>query len=549
MSGIEVAGLVLGAIPLLIAALEHYEGGLDSARSFFKWRGGLSGMIQALWYQHTSYVQSIQLLLEPIATEQERQIMLDDATHILWKSTEMSEALQNRLGNAYQVYMHTVQRIEDIVKAIAEKLNIQGANKASTLVNQKGLEAMVLAHPPMKKNGNCVFQFKQSVNFNMSRRKVRRLLDELKSCNMRLDSFANKAEKLEEPFKADMKPKFTAPLITIEENAAMLYKAIYRTWTEHKAAIRQKFSSVKDDASRFGISLFRSSLTPEWLDVEIRLVETPPLNQQRRPTVRISAPVSPGTAPPSIPQAPYPDISSLQIVDNLCSIIQTPGHPWMGFCLDGDECLRGTYPTKSRASGHLQTAVTLEDLFLASYQFSKEDLYCLCVTLSSSLIQLSHTPWLCQTWDKSDIVFLRRKDNSGLSVSISHPYLKREHSTTGQTSAGEDSYPKNDCPKLLALGVLLVEIVSCRPVESMRRPEDLGPDANANSLTDFLVVRRWIQEQKDSGNLTLGFYSAISHCLKSFADPTSSLLNEDVRMTVEERVLAPLQQEMRILFG
>jgi hypothetical protein len=50
MSGIEIAGIVLGAIPLVIAALEHYEQALDSAIAFRKWNRELSAAIQGLWY-------------------------------------------------------------------------------------------------------------------------------------------------------------------------------------------------------------------------------------------------------------------------------------------------------------------------------------------------------------------------------------------------------------------------------------------------------------------------------------------------------------------
>ena len=50
MSGIEIAGLVLGALPLVISALEHYEGALDSTYAFFRWRGELSVAIRKLWY-------------------------------------------------------------------------------------------------------------------------------------------------------------------------------------------------------------------------------------------------------------------------------------------------------------------------------------------------------------------------------------------------------------------------------------------------------------------------------------------------------------------
>lgn len=50
MSGVEIAGLVLGAIPLVIAALEHYEDALDPTIAFLMWNRELSAAIQNLWY-------------------------------------------------------------------------------------------------------------------------------------------------------------------------------------------------------------------------------------------------------------------------------------------------------------------------------------------------------------------------------------------------------------------------------------------------------------------------------------------------------------------
>ena len=133
MSGIEVAGIVLGAIPLVISALEHYEGGLDSTIAFFKWQTELSTAIRKLWYQHTSYEQTIRLLLTPITDDQELSEMMDDTGSKLWKDGELSDQLRGRLGKAYHPYLKTIGEIEGIMKTLAERLDIAGANKVSNL--------------------------------------------------------------------------------------------------------------------------------------------------------------------------------------------------------------------------------------------------------------------------------------------------------------------------------------------------------------------------------------------------------------------------------
>lgn len=83
---------------------------------------------------------------------------------------------------------------------------------------------IVLANPPSKKHGIPNFQFSKRVKFTMKRQKVKRLLVELDTCNRRLDTFANKAEKPEEQYKAEKKSKFALPLYLIKENATRLYE-------------------------------------------------------------------------------------------------------------------------------------------------------------------------------------------------------------------------------------------------------------------------------------------------------------------------------------
>jgi hypothetical protein len=80
-------------------------------------------------FQHTSYVLSIRLLLTSITTDQELHDMMDDTDNALWKSDDIADALQRKLGDAYQAYMRTIRQIEGITKSLAEKLDIEGADK------------------------------------------------------------------------------------------------------------------------------------------------------------------------------------------------------------------------------------------------------------------------------------------------------------------------------------------------------------------------------------------------------------------------------------
>jgi hypothetical protein len=177
------------------------------------------------------------------------------------------------------------------------------------------------------------------------------------------------------------------------------------------------------------------------------------------------------------------------------------------------------------------------------HHLSKEEVHSLSLTLSSSLLQLSRTPWLCQPWTKYNILFLRVKNSLNQNIDFKHPYLINEHKT-GAPTAHSETWRRKDSSNILALAILLVGILSGESIESLRLPQDLGDDQRPNDFTDLQVIRRWVEKAKESGNLTAAFHSAILHCSQCFVDSLLNLTDTAVRVGIEEHVLSPLQEEM-----
>jgi len=82
-------------------------------------------------------------------------------------------------------------------------------------------------------------------------------------------------------------------------------------------------------------------------------------------------------------------------------------------------------------------------------------------------------------------------------------------------------------------------------VQDLTQPEDLGPGGVPNEATDLQVLKRWIVQEKE--NLSFAFRGAITHSMKSFADPGIDLLNLDFRQSVIESAVAPLLVELHYL--
>ena len=62
--------------------------------------------------------------------------MMDDASHKLWKSEDIAKELEKRLGDAYKPYLMTIRQIEEVTRALAEKLDIQGSNKVRSILSK-----------------------------------------------------------------------------------------------------------------------------------------------------------------------------------------------------------------------------------------------------------------------------------------------------------------------------------------------------------------------------------------------------------------------------
>jgi hypothetical protein len=129
VTGVETAGLVLGAIPLLISALENLENMAAPTKAFFSWKPHLRKLIQELYTIHTSYDQAVRLLLKPFADHADQTTMMDDPRSELWKEGDIADSLRGHLGSAYRPFTLTIDEVSEILVEIATCLNIPGSQQ------------------------------------------------------------------------------------------------------------------------------------------------------------------------------------------------------------------------------------------------------------------------------------------------------------------------------------------------------------------------------------------------------------------------------------
>ena len=117
MSGIEIAGLILGAVPLTIAALQHYKKAHEMLGSF-KHKSMLIDRLLGVLQEQKFCLESESILILRAAG----CIINGEDLQAAFLRGDIVENLSKYLGHAYEPYLKALTRcqtsLEDIVRKI-----------------------------------------------------------------------------------------------------------------------------------------------------------------------------------------------------------------------------------------------------------------------------------------------------------------------------------------------------------------------------------------------------------------------------------------------
>lgn len=123
MSGIEVAGLILGVIPVILFALDHYKVTRQKWPRFKRKSLFIDSLIRELRYQKNLLESDITIILQSVGFEQAdiRQDDLRELMSILRRS-DVRAHVEEFFGGAYQLYMEGLQGIERTLQETIQHL-------------------------------------------------------------------------------------------------------------------------------------------------------------------------------------------------------------------------------------------------------------------------------------------------------------------------------------------------------------------------------------------------------------------------------------------
>ncbi|KAI9788455.1 MAG: hypothetical protein M1816_006891 [Peltula sp. TS41687] len=539
MPGIEIAGLVLGAIPVLIGAVDLYKDGIRRVGTAFRKRKYVEKLAHALLLQKQILEETVKSIL--IASGCEHIWRLEDDPVGYLSDEGVREQFLDYLGqNNHTAFTGTLEQSKYIVKKIARNI----AGLVPELEQQDPTDDLLGI---IKANQDA-----KAMRLDIVPR-VRLILgvNELKDAVQELDGITNALDRLTrvvlsnrqlvEATTSRKAVKLAKALRQVRDFASGLYLAISRGWRDgcHSKHEAKLFLEDRvDAATQISRQIGKDTSTPI-LVFQLMFAASIGLEQMlcHETVVHVfkddtedgstSCLVSRSTrssqitiaGPQSEPQA-RPEVT---FVGDICGAIEAAqcNRRQFAFVLTGNKQMGTISTTKEKLLIPYQqvNALTLKALLsgdnssrhgpVLPWKFRMS----LALRLASNLLQLLQTQWLESAWSKDVVYFLLRSTDRVDNAAGDHPHVDVGRPFVSLTfdDISPSALPRGKVePKvaLLELGILLLEIWHETTLET-RFSLTRAPIGHYERLT---LALEWLDDTNDP--LPDLYDKAVSHCVR-----------------------------------
>jgi hypothetical protein len=525
----EIVGVILGSLPLIISAVEHYTDLVQTVSRAVRYKTELKSLKHDLDAESMIFLDTLERVLDGLISARQLEDLLNDPSSELWKDKRLNEKLEDRLGRSYSVYLETVVRMLDTIQQFNERLDIDEHGKVRW-TESTGLKLA------LKRAG-----------FSLRKRNFDDLVDQLQKHNRHLEKFTNRSI---ESAPSRQKRKVSRKFQLLGSYAKSAFNALESSFQcgcqgpgEHTALFglttpppppRMKLqSTIKQRKAEFHVVISgkffdndqAQDRTLTWQEVSLITDDSSDLPHEAMPQAVIAMSVTStanklsalsigqktsfsgnklaqGSAPAPRKQVAFAHTPSTFIqstqpsthvadvqkhISSICKTISSPpncNYPdSLGYILDQNcKFLFCPRERSSNTRNKLWSTVSLghvihnQDLGLVP-QLTPWDRLSLAAKLASAVLQLHASPWLQSTWNTNDVLFLQR-DNEHLydQAFVANKILKSGKQAI--KPSGLSMFNET----LLALAVILVELC-LGPIEKLQTADDLQAGVYANMMT------------------------------------------------------------------
>jgi hypothetical protein len=564
-TGIEAAGLVLGAIPLILAGLEFYAKGIAVTKRYWKYKEEIETISQQLRSQGIIYLNTINILLIGVVESKEMAEFLATPGGPRWQEKKFDQKLQARLGTSYSTYMETINQLG----TIAERLRLNSAGQAQFV------------------EPSTIKQHYKRWKFCLKFSEYKDLIEQLEKANQTLKCLTEQTASLG---SQQALPKSGCPSVSnflvVKDRAEGLYEALRGGWScscrgHHSVSLRlearmnQRMSEDDYNDNKvmqvpfhvlFHYNHQQASMTTSkmreapWIreeaDVHVEYDQDQAGLTMARKTQQGKGVRFAGQNIPKAGTTVLECLPNMQPIKDLCSTIRLLQKPAQAvwFSLPAKEIAKRRYsvhiyPNKQLLSGPDTWAISSVRSLLDDKSFTRKYRQKVAVTLASSVLQLHETPWLRSYWGTDNIFFLQ---SQGQTI-YDQPFVSRHFNQTCPTSTTCIPHSVSRIIRnhsLYALGIALIELWYGKTLSVLHEDTD-GRKSTGMPETDFMT------ELQTAHRLALDIYNeagdkygdAVTRCIRcNFESRSSSLENVQFQKEVYRGVVAQVKESYEMMF-
>jgi hypothetical protein len=206
MSGLEVAGVVLGAFPLLLSGIEHWRDVAKVGGFFWRIRAEYAKCRGNVQFHEILYKANLKELLIPLMLDSDEVAkLISEPGGQGWGDDSLQKRLSQRLHDSYQIYLDTITEMNETVEEIKKELCYDKDQLQDKLLlperQQRKLSRSQSPLPSVRPSKLSVVVNKMDyelfrARFSIGEGITNELFGRLKGCNERLERLLSSSDRV-----------------------------------------------------------------------------------------------------------------------------------------------------------------------------------------------------------------------------------------------------------------------------------------------------------------------------------------------------------------
>lgn len=200
MSGLEIAGVLLGAFPVVISSLKHWREIAKVGGFFWRIRQEYTKCRSDVRFHEICYKQYLRELLLPIVADMDEvsRLMVDPGG-ARWKDESLRERLEGRLQDSYDLCMQTIHDMNDVASNLKKELSLDNSTIQSRLMEPEANRRKQPNQQPQRQPfqlsaAKSKLEYKKfRIKFSLHERVREELLNQLNKYNRHLKTLLSRS--------------------------------------------------------------------------------------------------------------------------------------------------------------------------------------------------------------------------------------------------------------------------------------------------------------------------------------------------------------------